>query len=171
MYEVPFGKLLQPRVSATCAYNGKDTAFVSYASSTRWPARCRARPSWDRNLATTIQAYFDANGNLFADDPLALSSGKLFVQNMTPPTHNEWLIGTARSSAPPDGARLLPLQPRQPLLGRHQQHGACAGAAASTRRDAAGHRRGIPEDALHPNLTDMRRRSAVRRPRRADRPT
>jgi hypothetical protein len=27
--------------------------------------------SWDRNLATTIQAYFDANGNLFAIDPLA----------------------------------------------------------------------------------------------------
>jgi hypothetical protein len=96
MYEVPWGKLLQPRLSATCAYDGKNTAFVSFARFNPMASSLPRAASWDRNLATTIQSYFDANGNLFANDPLASSSGKLFVPNMTPPTHNEWLIGTAR---------------------------------------------------------------------------
>jgi Carboxypeptidase regulatory-like domain len=96
MYEVPFSKMLQPRISATYAYNGKDTAFVSFARFNPAASSLPRAASWDRNLAVTIQAYFDANGNLFATDPLAASSGKLFVQDMTPPTHNEWLIGTAR---------------------------------------------------------------------------
>ena len=96
MYEVPFSKLLQPRVSATYAYDGKDTVFASFARFNPMASSLPRAASWDRNLATTIQAYFDANGNLFALDPLAASSGKLFVPNMTPPTHNEVLIGTAR---------------------------------------------------------------------------
>jgi hypothetical protein len=96
MYEVPWKKLIQPRVSATYAYDGKNTAFVSFARFNPMASSLPRAASWDRNLATTIQAYFDANGVLFATDPLAASSGKLFVPNMTPPTHNEWLFGTAR---------------------------------------------------------------------------
>jgi Carboxypeptidase regulatory-like domain len=96
MYEVPWKKLFQPRVSGTWAYDGKNTAFVSYAKFNPMASSLPRAASWDRNLATTVQSYFDANGNLFANDPLAASSGKLFVQNMTPPTHHEWLIGTAR---------------------------------------------------------------------------
>jgi hypothetical protein len=96
MYEVPWSKLFQPRLSATYAYDGKNTAFVSYAKFNPMASSLPRAASWDRNLATTIQSYFDANGNLFANDPLAASSGKLFVPDMTPPTHNEWLIGTAR---------------------------------------------------------------------------
>jgi Carboxypeptidase regulatory-like domain len=96
MYEVPWGKLLQPRLSATYAYDGKNTAFVSFARFNPMASSLPRAASWDRNLATTVQSYFDANGNLFANDPLASSSGKLFVPNMTPPTHNEFLVGTAR---------------------------------------------------------------------------
>ena len=96
MYEVPWTKLIQPRVSATYAYDGKNTVFASFARFNPMASSLPRAASWDRNLATTIQAYFDANGNLFALDPLAASSGKLFVPNMTPPTHNEVLIGTAR---------------------------------------------------------------------------
>jgi hypothetical protein len=96
MYTVPWSKLFQPRLSATYAYDGKNTAFVSYAQYNPMASSLPRAASWDRNLATTIQSYFDANGNLFANDPLASSSGKLFVPNMTPPTHNEWIIGTAR---------------------------------------------------------------------------
>jgi Carboxypeptidase regulatory-like domain len=96
MYEVPWGKLMQPRVSATYAYDGKNTAFVSFARFNPMASSLPRAASWDRNLAVTVQSYFDANGNLFANDPLASSSGKLFVPDMTPPTHNEWLIGTAR---------------------------------------------------------------------------
>ena len=96
MYTVPWSKLVQPRLSATYAYDGKNTAFVSYAKYNPMASSLPRAASWDRNLATTVQAYFDANGNLFANDPLAASSGKLFVPNMTPPTHNEWIVGTAR---------------------------------------------------------------------------
>jgi carboxypeptidase family protein len=96
MYEVPWKKLIQPRISATYAYDGKNTVFASYAKFNPMASSLPRAASWDRNLATTIQAYFDANGNLFAIDPLASSSGKLFVPNMTPPTHKELLIGTAR---------------------------------------------------------------------------
>jgi hypothetical protein len=96
MYTVPWSKLFQPRLSATWAYDGKNTAFVSYAKFNPMASSLPRAASWDRNLATTIQSYFDANGNLFANDPLASSSGKLFVQGMTPPTHNEWIVGTAR---------------------------------------------------------------------------
>jgi hypothetical protein len=96
MYTVPWKKLFQPRLSATWAYDGKNTAFVSYAKFNPMASSLPRAASWDRNLATTIQAYFDANGNLFANDPLASSSGKLFVPDLTPPTHHEWLIGTAR---------------------------------------------------------------------------
>ncbi len=96
MYEVPWKKLIQPRLSATYAYDGKNTVFASYAKFNPMASSLPRAASWDRNLATTIQAYFDANGSLFAIDPLASSSGKLFVPNMTPPTHKELLIGTAR---------------------------------------------------------------------------
>jgi hypothetical protein len=37
MYEIPFSKMLQPRVT-TWAYNGKDTVYASYMSTTRQPA-------------------------------------------------------------------------------------------------------------------------------------
>ncbi len=100
MYDVPFSKLLQPRVSATYAYNGRDTVFASFARFNPMASSLPRAASWDRNLATTIQAYFDASGTLFAVDPLASAPGKLFVPNMTPPTHNEVLIGTARQFGP-----------------------------------------------------------------------
>ena len=96
MYEVPWSKMFQPRLSATYAYNGKDTVFASFARYNPAASSLPRAASWDRNLATTIQAYFDPAGNLFAVDPLASSSGKLFVPGMTPPRHDEWLFGTAR---------------------------------------------------------------------------
>ena len=93
---MPFSKLFQPRLSATYAYDGKNTVFASYAKYNPMASSLPRAASWDRNLAVTVQPYLDANGNLFANDPLASSSGKLFVPDLTPPTHNEFLIGTAR---------------------------------------------------------------------------
>ena len=48
----------------------------------------------------TINAYFDQNGVLFATDPLASSSGKLFVPDLTPRTIYETLVGTSRQLNP-----------------------------------------------------------------------
>jgi hypothetical protein len=100
MYKVPFSKMIQPRIGGTFAYNGRDTVFLSYAKYNPAASSLPRAASWDRNLATTIQAYFDANGVLFATDPVASSSGKLFVEDMTPRQINEVLFGTARQVTP-----------------------------------------------------------------------
>ncbi|MEO8360985.1 MAG: TonB-dependent receptor [Vicinamibacteria bacterium] len=96
MYELPFKKMIQPRVSTTWAYNGHDTVYASYAQFKPVPGSLPRAASWARNLATTINAYFDASGVLFATDPVASSSGKLFVPDLDPRTTNEFLVGTAR---------------------------------------------------------------------------
>ena len=96
MYEVPFSKMLQPRLGATWAYNGKDTVYASYATYNPAASSLPRAASWDRNLAVTINAYFDQNGVLFGTDPLASSSGKLFVPDLTPRTIYETLVGTSK---------------------------------------------------------------------------
>ena len=96
MYELPFKKMIQPRLSATWAYNGKDTVYASYAKYKPAASSLPRAASWARNLATTINAYFDETGALFATDPVASSSGKLFVNDLSPRTTDEFLVGTAR---------------------------------------------------------------------------
>jgi hypothetical protein len=107
MYEIPFSKMIQPRVGVTWAYNGKDTVYASYARYNPAASSLPRAASWDRNLTGTfVDAHFDANGVLFAAVPVGSSSGKLFVADMTPRTVNEYLLGTARQLAPRWTARL-----------------------------------------------------------------
>ncbi|HET8645405.1 MAG TPA: carboxypeptidase regulatory-like domain-containing protein, partial [Vicinamibacteria bacterium] len=100
MYEVGFGKMIQPRAGATWSYNGKDTVYASYAKYNPAASSLPRAASWDRNVAVTINAYFDQNGVLFATDPVASSSGKLFVEDMTPRRVDEFLVGTAKQFNP-----------------------------------------------------------------------
>ena len=97
MYEIPFSKMIQPRVGGTWAYNSRDTVFGSYAKYTPAASSLPRAASWDRNLiGTFIDAHFDVNGVLFATAPVGSSTGKLFVDDLTPRTINEFLLGTAR---------------------------------------------------------------------------
>jgi hypothetical protein len=96
MLDIPFTKMLQPRLSATWAYNGSDTVFASYARYHPAASSLPRAASWDRNLATTINAHFDANGVMFATTPVASSSGKLFVDDLSPRSVDEVVFGTAR---------------------------------------------------------------------------
>jgi hypothetical protein len=96
MYELPFKKMIQPRLSATWAYNGKDTIYGGYAQYKPAASSLPRAASWARNLAATIRVYFDETGTLFAVDPILSSSGKLFVNDLTPRTTDEFLLGTAR---------------------------------------------------------------------------
>ncbi len=97
MYEIPFSKMLQPRIGATWAYNGSDTIFASYAKYNPAASSLPRAASWDRNLVGTfIDAHFDANGMLFATVPVGSSSGKLFVNDLTPRAVDELVLGTAR---------------------------------------------------------------------------
>lgn len=97
MYELPFSKMMQPRLSTTWAYNGSDTIYASYARYKPAASSLPRAASWDRNLTGLfVDAHFDASGRLFAAVPVSSSSGKLFVEDLTPRTTDEYLIGTAR---------------------------------------------------------------------------
>ncbi|MGH9311251.1 MAG: carboxypeptidase regulatory-like domain-containing protein, partial [Vicinamibacterales bacterium] len=107
MYEIPFSKMIQPRLGATWAYNGTDTVYASYARYNPAASSLPRAASWDRNLiGTFIDAHFDAGGVLFAALPVGSSSGKLFVDDLTPRTIDEFLVGTARQITPQWSARL-----------------------------------------------------------------
>ncbi len=107
MYQIPFKKMIQPRVGVTWAYNGTDTVYASYAKYTPAASSLPRAASWDRNLTGTfIDASFDQNGVLFAAIPRGSSSGKLFVPDMTPHTVNEFLVGTAKQVNSHFSARL-----------------------------------------------------------------
>jgi hypothetical protein len=97
MYEVPFKKMIQPRIGATWAYNGRDTIYGSFARYNPAASSLPRAASWDRSLTGAfIDAHFDANGVLFGVQPVGSSTGKLFVQDMTPRRIDEYLLGTAR---------------------------------------------------------------------------
>jgi hypothetical protein len=106
MYDIPFKKMLQPRLSGTWAYDGNNTVYASFATYNPSASSLPRAASWDRNLEATINAYFDASGKLFALDPVKSSSGKLFVPDMTPRTVREYLVGTARQFNPHWSGRL-----------------------------------------------------------------
>jgi hypothetical protein len=100
MYDISFGKMLQPRLGVTWSFNGKDTLYASYAKYNPSASSLARAASWDRNLAATINAYFDQNGVLFATDPVVSSSGKLFVEDMTPRAIHEYVLGGALQLKP-----------------------------------------------------------------------
>jgi hypothetical protein len=95
-YEIPWSKLVQPRLSATYAYDGTNTVYASYGRFNPAASSLPRAASWDRNLAVTINGYFDANGKLFGSDVNLGSTGKLFVPDMTPRRIDEFMVGTAR---------------------------------------------------------------------------
>jgi hypothetical protein len=107
MYELGWGDMIQPRLSATWAYNGKDTVYGGWARYNPAASSLPRAASWDRNLTGTfIDAHFDQNGVLFGSVPVGSSSGKLFVDDMTPRTTDEFLLGTARQLGSRWSARL-----------------------------------------------------------------
>ncbi|MGB2715862.1 MAG: carboxypeptidase regulatory-like domain-containing protein [Vicinamibacterales bacterium] len=107
MYDIPFSKMIQPRVGATWAYNDRHTVYASFARYTPAASSLPRAASWDRNLiGTFIDAHFDSSGVLFAAVPVGSSSGKLFVDDLTPRTIDEYLVGTAREFNPRWTARL-----------------------------------------------------------------
>ena len=97
MYEIPFKDLIQPRLGVTWAYNSRDTVYASFAKYNPAANSLPRAASWDRNLTGAfIDAHFDANGALFGTQLVGSSTGKLFVEDLTPRRVDEYLLGTAR---------------------------------------------------------------------------
>jgi hypothetical protein len=148
MYEIPFSKMIQPRVSVTWAYNGKDTVYASYARYNPVASSLPRAASWDRNLiGAFVDAQFDQNGVLFASEPVASSSGKLFVPDMTPRGINEFLVGTARELAPGWTAR---------LYGRYRKGSHFWEDTNNNARLRYDPPPGIPQELYIPNLDEQR---------------
>jgi hypothetical protein len=106
MYDIPFSKLLQPRLGATWAYNGRDTVYGHFARYNPAASSLPRAASWARNLAVTLNADFDATGRLFAVQGVRSSSGKLFVEDMDPRRIDEILLGTSFELRPGWSARV-----------------------------------------------------------------
>jgi hypothetical protein len=144
MYEIPFSKMIQPRLGVTWAYNGKDTIYASYAKYNPSASSLPRAASWDRNLiGAFVDAQFDANGVLFASVPVASSSGKLFVEDMTPRGIQEFLVGTARALAPRWTAR---------VYGRYRKGSHFWEDTNNTARVAYNPPAGIPRELYVPDL-------------------
>ena len=107
MYEIPFSKMIQPRVGATWAYNGSDTVYASFARYTPAASSLPRAASWDRNRIGLFEdVFFDENGVAFGSAEVGSSSGKLFQDDLDPRTINEVLVGTARQLTPEWSMRL-----------------------------------------------------------------
>jgi hypothetical protein len=145
MYELGFGKMLQPRVSLTYAYNGRDTVYGSYARYNPAASSLPRAASWDRNLISTfVDAHFDQNGVLFAAVPVGSSSGKLFVDDMDARSIDEFLIGSARQLDPRWSAR---------FYGRYRKGSHYWEDTNNNARVAFNPPAGIPRELYIPDLT------------------
>jgi len=145
MYKVPFEKMIQPRLGTTWAYNGKDTVYASYARYSPAASSLPRAASWDRNLiGTFIDVHFDASGVAFAAVPVGSSSGKLFVEDMTPRRIDEFVVGTARQLNANWSAR---------LYGRHRRGGHFWEDTNNTARVAFNPPAGIPREPYIPDLS------------------
>jgi hypothetical protein len=145
MYQIPFKKMLQPRIGATWAYNGRDTVYASYAKYNPAANSLPRAASWDRNLiGTFVDVHFDQNGVAFAAVPVGSSSGKLFVPDLTPHTVHEFLIGTARQFGNNWTAR---------LYARHRRGSHFWEDTNNNARQAFNPPPGIPRDLYIPDLS------------------
>jgi hypothetical protein len=146
MYDIPFRRMLQPRLGATWAYNGTDTVYASFATYNPAASSLPRAASWDRNLiGTFIDAHFDANGVLFAAVPVGSSSGKLFVDDLTPRTFDEYLVGTAQQLSTQWSAR---------LYGRYRKGTHFWEDTNNNARVAFNPPPGIPRELYIPDLSD-----------------
>ena len=145
MYNLGWGKMIQPRFAATWAYNGNDTVYGSFATYKPAASSLPRAASWDRNLiGTFIDAHFDANGVLFAALPVNSSSGKLFVEDLDPRVTNEFLFGTARQFNPTWSGRAYV---------RHRRSSNFWEDTNNTARTAFSAPQGIPREPYIPDLT------------------
>jgi hypothetical protein len=147
MYELGLGKMLQPRLGAAWSYNGQDNVYASYARYMPAASSLPRAASWARNLFSTVRTYFDETGALIGSDAVSSSSGKLFQDDLTPRTVNEYLLGTAQQITPTWSAR---------LYGRHRYTNHFWEDTNNTARIAFNPPPGIPRELYIPNLTEQR---------------
>jgi len=94
--EIKFADTLQPRLGVTWNYAKEDTVYGNYARFVPSVSSLPRAASWDRNLAATVNVYFNATGTQVDHQTDASSTGKLFTPGMKPRHTDEFLLGTTK---------------------------------------------------------------------------
>ncbi len=143
MHTFGFEDMIQPRLGLTWAYNGIDTAYVSYGRYHQ-PANSDARAaSWDRNLVQQLNVYFDRDGRLIGVQPNASSSGKWFQDDLKHPHVDEIMIGTGQQITNALSVR---------VYGRYREGSDFIEDTNNNARQAFGAPEGIPREDYVPDL-------------------
>ncbi|MEA2342665.1 MAG: hypothetical protein QOF63_834, partial [Thermoanaerobaculia bacterium] len=143
MHRFSWSDMVQPRLSGTWAYNGRDTVWTSFARYMP-PANSDARAaSWDRNLVAQLKVYFDKDGNEIGIAPNASSSGKWWQDGIKHPEIKEFMAGTSRQMGPRWTAR---------LYSRYRKGAHYLEDTQNTARNDFQAPAGIPRDPYVPNL-------------------
>ncbi|HNP34738.1 MAG TPA: TonB-dependent receptor [Woeseiaceae bacterium] len=93
MYEVDWSDMIQPRLGVNWDYSDTSSVYFNYAKYNPAASSLARAASWDRNLRSTIEVGFDANGDFVQIDPFDSSSGKWFQDGMEPRSIDEFLVG------------------------------------------------------------------------------
>ncbi len=93
MYEVDWKDMIQPRLGVTWDYNDTSSVYFNYARYNPSASSLARAASWDRNLRSRIDVYFDEDGNYIVGDTVDSSSGKWFQDGLKPRFTNEYLLG------------------------------------------------------------------------------
>lgn len=143
MHTFDFGDMIQPRLSATWAYNGSDTLYAGYGRYYP-PANSDARAaSWDRNLVAQLNVYFDREGRVLGIQQNASSSGKWFQEGLKHPYVDEIVIGTGQQFTNGFSAR---------VYGRYREGGDFLEDTNNNSRVAFNPPSGIPREDYVPDL-------------------
>jgi len=95
-HEVKFSDTLQPRLGVIWNYQKDDTIYANYARFVPAVSSLPRASSWDRNLAATVNVYFDPAGNQVDHQTDFSSTGKLYAPGLKPRHTDEFLLGTTK---------------------------------------------------------------------------
>jgi hypothetical protein len=95
MHKIDFDDMIQPRLGVTWDFSDDKSVFANYARYYPTASSLARAASWDRNLHSTIEAFFDENGNMIEVATKDSSSGKLFQEGIDPRHIDEYIIGGA----------------------------------------------------------------------------
>lgn len=94
MYEVDFKDMIQPRLGVNWDYSDRGSVYANFAKYNPSASSLARAASWDRNLRSRLDVFFDAAGNFIESETVASSSGKWFSDGLDPRFTNEFLVGT-----------------------------------------------------------------------------
>ena len=96
MYEVDWEDMIQPRLGMTWDFSDTSSFYLNYARYNPSASSLARAASWDRNLRSRIDVFFDANGNFIESETVDSSSGKWFQDGLEPRLTEEFIAGITK---------------------------------------------------------------------------